>query len=121
MLKSITLQSLAGTIFAVACNIILLGSTKIFTILVIYLDVLTGMPTRFIGNTLNSVLNKTNTAGQSTNINVGFVLKIYGDIIGTIRNFIENTDTFIGRYLVLITSGYVIFKLLHFKFFNNIF
>lgn len=40
---------LAGTIFAVASNFVLLGSTKILSVLFIYADALTGMPARFLG------------------------------------------------------------------------
>ena len=68
---------LAGTIFAVASNFILLGSTKILTVLLIYADTLTGMPTRAIGNSIRKV-SKNNSPSSI----IGYVLKTYGDIIG---------------------------------------
>jgi hypothetical protein len=33
------------------------------------------------------------------------------------REFIEALDLFVGRYLVLIASGYIILKFVHFKIF----
>ena len=140
---------LAGTIFAIASNFILLGSTKILTVLFIYADTLTGMPTRAIGGGIKKI-SKDKSA---TNV-VGNVLKAYGEIIGkqcvatsptyiffssmihkcliityvtkhqtigTLRNFIENTDSFVGKYLVIITTIYIAFKFAHFKLFNDIF
>eukprot|EP01041_Mallomonas_annulata_P001945 gene1945-3772_t len=104
---------LAGTIFAVACNVILLGSTKIISIIFIYADVLTGMPTRFIGNVLKKLL-----PNSSTGDSVGTLLKLYGDIMGGVRGALESIDTFVGRYLVLLTTLYVAFKFAHFKIFN---
>jgi len=35
------------------------------------------------------------------------------------REFIEALDLFVGRYLVLIASGYIIIKFLHFKIFPD--
>jgi hypothetical protein len=35
------------------------------------------------------------------------------------REFIEALDLFVGRYLVLIASGYIIVKVLHFKVFPD--
>ncbi len=42
---------IAGVIFAVATNFILLGSTKLVTVLVTYADLLLGFPFRLIGGT----------------------------------------------------------------------
>ena len=41
---------LAGTIFALALNFILVGSTKIVAVIVTYFDFLLGMPTRFLSD-----------------------------------------------------------------------
>jgi len=41
---------LAGTIFALASNFILIGSTKIVSVIVTYIDFFVGWPTRFIGS-----------------------------------------------------------------------
>ena len=68
---------LAGTIFAIASNFILLGSTKILTVLFIYADTLTGMPTRAIGNGIKKV-----SQDKSATNAVGNVVKTYGEIIG---------------------------------------
>ena len=35
------------------------------------------------------------------------------------REFIEALDLFVGRYLVLIASGYIILKFVHFKIFPD--
>ena len=68
---------LAGTIFAIASNFILLGSTKILTVLFIYADTLTGMPTRAIGSGIKKV-SKDKSASDA----VGSVMKTYGEVIG---------------------------------------
>eukprot|EP01038_Epipyxis_sp_PR26KG_P012027 gene12027-16100_t len=103
---------LAGTIFAVASNFILLGSTKIFAVLLIYFDTLVGMPTRFVGNIVKKFSSKSAIADT-----IGNVLKVFGEIVGAVRNAVESFDTFVGRYLVVATTAYVIFKFLHFKVF----
>jgi len=100
---------LAGTIFAVACNVILLGSSKIISIIFVYGDVLTGMPARFIGNLLTKV---------PPVAPVGLAIKVYGDVIGVLRNVLDKIDTFISKYLVVVTTGYIVLKLVHFKFLN---
>ena len=107
---------IAGTIFAIASNFILLGSTKIISVLFIYADILTGMPTRTLANILNKFAPKSSLPEI-----VGSIFKIYGEIIGTLRKFVESTDTFVGRYLVLVTTAYIAFKFAHFKLFNDIF
>ena len=35
------------------------------------------------------------------------------------RRFLEAADTFVGRYLVVATSIYIVFKLAHYKLFNG--
>ena len=35
------------------------------------------------------------------------------------REFIEALDLFVGRYLVIIASGYIILKFVHFKVFPD--
>jgi len=105
---------LAGTIFAVASNFILLGSTKILSVLFIYADAVTGMPTRFLGGQA-----KKNLKGVPSTVGAGF--KAYGDTLGALRGFLESADTFVGRYLVIGTTLYVAFKICHYKLFNDIF
>lgn len=107
---------LAGTIFAIASNFILLSSTKIVAVLFVYADTLTGMPSRAIGNGIKKVSQK--ASGGDV---FGSVLKAYGDVLGLTRSVIENVDVFVGRYLVLVTSFYIAFKFAHFKFFNDVF
>jgi len=104
---------LAGTIFAVGTNFILLGSTKILSILFIYADVITGMPSRFVGAQIEK-------SQQGAVKNAGKVLKVYGDVLGGVRSFLEAGDTFVGRYLVILTTVYIAFKLAHYKLFNDI-
>lgn len=105
---------LAGTIFAIASNFILLGSTKILSILFIYADALTGMPTRFLGGALKKL------PADSPGARVGVVVKFYGDFLGGIRGLLETGDTFVGRYLVVATTVYIAFKFAHFKLFNDL-
>jgi hypothetical protein len=105
----------AGTIFAVASNFILLGSTKIITVILIYFDALFGFPARFLGN----LFMKWTTQKSVPNKIASFV-KFLGEIFGAFRRSIEAIDTFVGRYLVFGTTAYIIFKFLHYKFFNNI-
>jgi hypothetical protein len=102
---------LAGTIFAVASNFILLGSTKVITVLLIYIDALFGIPVRVIG----ALLSKFNSLPGK----VGNVLKFSGEAFGAIRRSIEAIDTFVGRYLVFGTTAYVLLKFLHYKVFSN--
>jgi hypothetical protein len=106
---------LAGTIFAVASNFILLGSTKILTILFIYADALTGMPARFLGGAVKNASPK-----KSPGDLIGTGVKAYGDLLGGVRKVLEVGDTFVGRYLVIATTAYIIFKFAHFKLFNDI-
>lgn len=105
---------LAGTIFAIASNFILLGSTKILSILFIYADALTGMPTRFLGGALKKL------PSDSIGARAGAVVKLYGDILGGVRGLLETGDTFVGRYLVVATTVYIAFKFAHFKLFNDL-
>lgn len=106
---------LAGTIFAVASNFILLGSTKIISVLFIYLDALTGLPARWIGKGLKSTQI---AAMKNTGIDfAATILKGYGDVLGALRSLIEKIDTFVGRYLVIATTLYIAFKFIHFKIF----
>ena len=105
---------LAGTIFAIASNFILLGSTKILSVLLIYVDTLTGMPTRAVGKGIKKF-----SKGKAPEA-VGEVLSLYGEVIGNTRKLLESIDTFVGRYLVIFTSIYIAFKFVHFKFFNDL-
>jgi hypothetical protein len=105
----------AGTIFAAASNFILLGSTKILTVLFVYFDALTGFPARTLGKLLGKAAPK-----NSASKNVGTGLTAIGEIIGFVRKFLEAADTFVGRYLVIATTAYIAFKFAHFKLFNDI-
>ena len=107
---------LTGSIFAIATNIILLTSTKIINFLFLCIDVLTGMPTRFISNILTKF-----TKDKTVNNNIpAFILATYGNTIGTVRRLMEGIDTFISKYLFFTTIVYVVFKYIHYKFFNFI-
>jgi hypothetical protein len=103
---------IAGSIFAVAMNVILLGSTKIISVMVVFIDALTALPLRFLGKQLKSKLSN-----KSPGYKMGIVMKAYGDIIGAIRQFLEVVDTFVGRYLVVATTIYVAFKFTNYKLF----
>lgn len=105
---------MAGPIFAIGSNFILLGSAKILSILFIYADVITGMPSRFLVEQLKK-------AKEGPAATVGTVVKAYGDVLGSVRGFLEAGDTFVGRYLVIVTTIYIVLKLAHYKLFNDLF
>jgi len=46
-------------------------------------------------------------------------VKLVGEASKYFREFIEALDLFVGRYLVLIASGYIILKFVHFKVFPD--
>jgi hypothetical protein len=46
-------------------------------------------------------------------------VKVVGETSKIFREFIEGLDLFVGRYLVLIASGYIILKFVHFKVFPD--
>ena len=86
------------------------GSTKIVSIISIYLDVLTGFPSRLLAKGLKKTSIKP----------VGLFFEAYGKIVGVLRNVLVSIDSFVGSYLVIATTGYIIFKFIHFKVFNGI-
>jgi hypothetical protein len=100
---------LTGSIFAIATNIILLTSTKVISALVLAVDVLTGMPARFIG----SVLKRFPKSFEVVSI----ILQIYGSTLGYLRSALEKVDNFIGRYMFVSTVLYIAFKYAHYKYF----
>ena len=104
---------IAGTIFAVGCNVVLLGSTKIIAVLFLFADFATGFPARLLGSLIKK-LSPPNSPGTL----IGTSLDFYGKALNSVRSVMEGIDTFVGRYLVLATTIYVGFKLAHFKLFN---
>ena len=49
-----------------------------------------------------------------------FLIRMHHSLLCKVfREFIEALDLFVGRYLVLIASGYIIIKFLHFKIFPD--
>ncbi|EED91089.1 predicted protein [Thalassiosira pseudonana CCMP1335] len=46
-------------------------------------------------------------------------VKLVGETAKIFREFIEALDLFVGRYLVLLASGYIIVKFVHFKIFPD--
>eukprot|EP00571_Detonula_confervacea_P016554 CAMPEP_0172311056 /NCGR_PEP_ID=MMETSP1058-20130122/13654_1 /TAXON_ID=83371 /ORGANISM="Detonula confervacea, Strain CCMP 353" /LENGTH=378 /DNA_ID=CAMNT_0013024113 /DNA_START=60 /DNA_END=1196 /DNA_ORIENTATION=+ len=46
-------------------------------------------------------------------------VKVVGEASKLFREFIEALDLFVGRYLVLLASGYIILKFVHFKVFPD--
>lgn len=44
-------------------------------------------------------------------------VKVVGETSKVFRDVVDGLDLFVGRYLVLLSSGYVIFKFIHFKIF----
>jgi hypothetical protein len=177
---------LAGTIFALASTFILVGSTKIVSVIVTYTDVFVGGPCRAFGGFAFD-----RARGKPVTLDVGFgpfktrlvgppidkdadakatddllldlenaspvnlviilasgVVKGFGEVLRVssgsrlqktaflfcvadelhflppiipqvFREVTEGVDLFVGRYLVLIATGYIGFKILHFKVFPD--
>lgn len=108
---------LTGTVFAIAINIVLLGSTKILSILLLYLDTLIGFPIRIVTKVLQKLLKSKDKGGKS--IDATDVIGFIGESIGWIRRLLENFDSFVGTKLAFGTTLYILFKFLHLKLFNH--
>lgn len=46
-------------------------------------------------------------------------VKLTGEVLRVVREVVEAVDLFVGRYLVLLASGYIIIKFVHFKIFPD--
>lgn len=141
---------LAGVIFAIATTFILIGSTKILTVLFVYLDLLFGAPLRVFGGFANDraigkpvTLDigvgrfKTRVIGPPKDeeevsltlknkgpitlvvIAVSGTARVIGQVVGFFRDLLEGVDFFVGRYLVIWASGYILLKFAHFKVFPD--
>jgi len=152
----------AGTVFAVAINFVLLGSTKVLTVVVTYADVFVGYPLRTVSGffidrldgrplfrlpslpafarpwlseqekkqnvrdaeeraaklEVERLASKVKRYEQRPDVlySLFVVTKLGGDLGRSARKTVEALDLFVGRYLVLLTVGYVAFKFLHLKF-----
>lgn len=136
---------IAGTVFAVALNFILFGTTKILAVLSIYHDFIIGAPLRLIGFGIlpekkpkEKPLIQINWPGQTPEDEMekpelppadpppvplaifGNACKYYGVFAEALKNFLEGLDTFVGRYLAVASVAYVSFKWAHFRFFNDL-
>lgn len=156
---------IAGSIFALATTFILVGSTKIVTVLVTYSDLLVGAPCRLLGGFF---FDRAQEKPVTLDIGAGFFktrvfgppvplseeklwrkgieldkpsvwevdwdnispskypiiltsgsIKAVGESSKFVRKVTEAVDLFVGRYLVLIASGYLGVKFLHFKIFPD--
>eukprot|EP00931_Biecheleriopsis_adriatica_P024780 TRINITY_DN15351_c1_g1_i1.p1 TRINITY_DN15351_c1_g1~~TRINITY_DN15351_c1_g1_i1.p1 ORF type:complete len:347 (-),score=49.92 TRINITY_DN15351_c1_g1_i1:38-1006(-) len=136
---------IAGTVFAIAVNFILFGTTKILAVIGIYHDFLIGAPLRLIGY---GILPETKPkevpliqinwpgapAPKEENEEIesepkeppaaplavfGMVCKGYGVFAGIVKDFLEGLDTFVGRYLAFFSITYILFKWAHFRLFND--
>jgi len=151
---------LAGTIFSLATTFILVGSTKIVTVIITYADVFVGGPFRLFGGFFFD-----RSRGKPVTLDIGFgpfkkrvigppddydkdgnvapsdslfgidfensgpiklaVIATSGVVYGVgkasklVRKALEAVDLFVGRYLVLIATGYIGFKFVHFKVFPD--
>jgi hypothetical protein len=105
---------IAGVIFALAANFVLLGSTKIFAVMVLYADLLVGSLLRAAAWVLRLLPAKEiKEAGSAA--------AALAALLGAVRGLVEGVDTFVGRYLVVGTTVYVLFRIAHFKLFNDLF
>jgi len=140
---------IAGTVFTVAVNFVLFGTTKVLAILSIYHDFLIGAFCRLIGFTLlpekpkveqpfiqinwpgteTPVIPPQEPAKEEEEKNkepppvpvqvVGTAFKTYGVVSGVVKDVLEGLDTFSGRYLAVFSIAYVGFKWAHFRLFND--
>lgn len=145
---------LAGTIFALASTFILVGSTKLVTVMVTYADVFIGLPLRLLGGfafdrargkpitfdvgigpfqtrilgppkdqddkeTKAFDLGQTNSPVELAAAVASGGFKAVGEGSKLFREVMETLDLFVGRYLVLIATGYIGLKFLHFKVFPD--
>ncbi|GAX21083.1 hypothetical protein FisN_1Lh244 [Fistulifera solaris] len=140
---------LAGTIFAAATSFILIGSTKIVSVIATYVDFLIGLPTRTLGGfvydratgkpvTLDIGIGqfKTRVIGPPKEEEENFVkgdlnfvkvvvlilsgvTKFFGQVVGAIQQAIYALDTFVGKYLFLWATLYILVKFVHFKVFPD--
>ncbi len=107
----------AGTVFAVATNLVLIGSTKIITIVVSYADIFLGLPLRLV---FGFTSDRLKGAGAEKNALAPLyattsALNLVGRSFEFVRKLVEGADIFVGRYLLLTTVGYVGLKFLKFK------
>lgn len=134
---------IAGTVFVVALNFILFGTTKILAVLSIYHDFLIGAPLRLVGfaifpeqrakETPFIQINWPGSASPSEALAqeeereppplplaiFGGICKGYGLFAGVVKNLFEGLDTFVGRYLVVTSVAYIGFKWAHFRIFPD--
>lgn len=109
---------LAGTIFAVAVNIIFIGSSKIISVLVIFLDLLLGLPARLLSKLpVGAGSSSSKEEPKSIAVTTLAAIGVFGQILEVIRKVAEFADVFVARYLALITVVYIVFKFLHFRVF----
>ncbi|CAE8629802.1 unnamed protein product [Polarella glacialis] len=135
---------IAGTVFAIAVNFILFGTTKILAVLGIYHDFLLGAPLRLIGYSILPEKRKKETPLIQINwpgtpapedekeevetpgdppamplLAFGGVCKGYGVFAGFVKDILEGLDTFVARYLALVSITYIVFKWAHFRVFPD--
>ena len=145
---------IAGTVFALATTFILVGSTKLISVIALYGDVFVGAPARLFGGFCYD-----RARGKPVTLDVGFgrfkkrlvgppasegedgearskefgelnpaevpvvivsgAVKYAGEALGVVREGVEALDLFVGRYLVVLATGYILFKFVHFKVFPD--
>mmetsp|Transcript_3205 Transcript_3205/g.9184 ORF Transcript_3205/g.9184 Transcript_3205/m.9184 type:complete len:410 (-) Transcript_3205:152-1381(-) len=149
---------IAGTIFALATTFIMVGSTKLISVIALYGDVFIGGPCRLFGGFFfDRALGKPVTLdvgvgpwkkrlvgppdapssaedgsgsgdlsglenlspAQIPVVAVSGVVKYLGEGSKILREGVEALDLFVGRYLVVLATGYILLKFVHFKVFPD--
>jgi len=113
---------LAGTIFAVALNVVFVGSSKILSVVVTFVDFFVGLPARLLAaipvprDADGKVDAKLLGGPASTAVSATLAaLGVFGQSLEVIRKVAEFADVFVARYLALITVVYITIKFLHFR------
>lgn len=102
---------LAGSIFAVAINVIFIGSSKIISVLAGLLDLVLGLPARLLGKI------PTPEGTNQVFVTTLAAVAILGSSVEVVRKVAEFADIFVARYLSLLTVAYLVIKFLHFRVF----
>ena len=108
---------LAGTIFALVLNFILVGSTKILQVVVTWFDFFGHAVALRVHEAIDQLSDESDESPKPAVV-AFTVSKTAGEAIGLARQFVDALDVFTSQYLSLTTAAYITFKFLHFRVFD---